>query len=198
MMVVIVGLGNPGEKFEDTRHNVGYEVVERLRERWGFSDWQTKKKLAAEISQGEIAGTKVVLAKPLTFMNNSGQAVKKLLKTYNLKPNNLIIVHDDIDLPLSKIRISQARGAAGHKGVASIIQALGTDDLVRFRIGIKPENNEQGTMNEKENKELCDFVLERFKREERQLIKESLKKVVEAMETALEQGLEKAMTLFNR
>ena len=167
-MILIVGLGNPGKKYEKTRHNIGSRIIDEL-ESLNFKN--------------------VILAKPQIFMNESGKAVKTLIKTYHLTPNNLIIIHDDIDIPLGKIRIVKNRGAAGHKGVESIVNNLGTKNFVRFRIGIcpkigKPKNPER-------------FVLQKFNKGEEKLIKEVIKKTVEAVETIIKDGLQKAMNTYN-
>jgi PTH1 family peptidyl-tRNA hydrolase len=167
-MLLIVGLGNPGRKYENTRHNIGSRVVTELK----------------------VLNLKnVISVKPTTFMNESGMAVKNLLRTYHLKPNNLIVVHDDIDLPIEKIRIVKNRGAAGHKGVESIIKELKIKDFIRFRIGIqsktgKPKNPEK-------------FVLEKFNKKEEKIVKEIIKKTVEAIEFFLKEGLEKSMSIYN-
>ena len=173
-MILIVGLGNPGKKYQNTRHNIGSRTIDEL-ESLNLKD--------------------VVLAKPRTFMNNSGQAVKSLIQTYftnntmALLSKYFWIAHDDIDLPLGKIKISKGRGSAGHKGIESIIKELGTKNFVRFRIGIcpktgKPKNPER-------------FVLQNFNKEEEKIVKEAIKKTAEAIEFCLKEGLEKAMTKFN-
>jgi len=210
-MILIVGLGNPGKKFEKTRHNVGFLAIENLKLEskkisssppsprcvWGsvtenFSDWKYKKKFQAEISQGRINNKELILIKPQTFMNESGKAVKLLTKIYHLSPKTLFVIHDDIDLSLGKIRISVGRGAAGHRGVQSIIDELGTKNFVRFRLGVEPK-----TYNLKPNT-LCDFVLQKFNKEEEKILKEVIKKTVEAIECYLELGPEKAMQKFNK
>ena len=173
-MILIVGLGNPGKKYQNTRHNIGSRTIDEL-ESLNLKD--------------------VVLAKPRTFMNNSGQAVKSLIQTYFTNNTMVLlskyfwVVHDDIDLPLGKIKISKGRGSAGHKGIESIIKELGTKNFVRFRIGIcpktgKPKNPER-------------FVLQNFNKEEEKNVKEVIKKTAEAIEFCLKEGLEKAMTKFN-
>jgi len=168
-MLLIVGLGNPGRKYENTRHNIGSRAVDELK----------------------VLNLKnVISAKPTTFMNESGKAVKNLLRAYHLKPNNLIVVHDDIDLPIEKIRIVKNRGSAGHKGIESVIKELGTKNFIRFRIGIqskigKPKNPER-------------FVLEKFNKKEEKIVEEVIKKTVEAIEFLLKEGLEKAMSKFNK
>ena len=139
-MILVIGLGNPGEKYKKTRHNLGRLVVSTWQFIIGFPDFRLEKKSNALISKGTFEQKRIILTLPETFMNNSGKSVKMLTKSYKLKPNNLIIVHDDIDLPLGTIRISIDRGAAGHKGVESIIKELGTKNFIRVRIGICPQD----------------------------------------------------------
>jgi PTH1 family peptidyl-tRNA hydrolase len=191
-MILVVGLGNPGKKFEKTRHNVGFLVLNEFSKNNNFPKFKLSKKFQAEITEGEIAGQKVILAKPRTFMNLSGKCVKLLTKTYNLKPNNLIAIHDDLDLPLGKIKISFGRGAAGHKGVESIIRELKTKNFVRFRIGIKPKTYNLKPIT------LEKFVLQKFTNEEEKIVKDVIKKTAEAIEFSLKEGLEKAMNKYNR
>jgi len=173
-MILIVGLGNPGKKYQNTRHNIGSRTIDEL-ESLNLKD--------------------VVLAKPRTFMNNSGQAVKSLIQTYFTNNTMVLlskyfwIAHDDIDLPLGKIKISKGRGSAGHKGIESIIKELGTKNFVRFRIGIcpktgKPKNPER-------------FVLQNFNKEEEKIVKEAIKKTAAAIEYFLKEGLEKTMSKYN-
>ncbi len=168
-MILIVGLGNPGKKYKDTRHNIGFRVVDELN---------------------SLALKEVILAKPETFMNLSGKSVKNLLKTYHLKSDNLIVIHDDIDIPLSEIRIVKNRGAAGHKGVESIIKEINSKNFVRFRIGILPKT---GKPKNSEN-----FVLQKFNKEEGKIVKEVIEKTVGAIEMVLREGPEKAMNEYNK
>jgi PTH1 family peptidyl-tRNA hydrolase len=192
-MRIIVGLGNPGKKFEKTRHNLGFLVIENLKLKIkNFSDWKYEKKFKAEISRGKIGKEKIILAKPKTFMNESGKSVKLLVTNYSLPVTKLFVVHDDIDLPLGKIRISIGRGSAGHKGVQSIIDELGTKNFVRFRIGIKPKNNKQRTINN-----VKEFVLLKFNKREEKILKEVVKRTCQAIEVAIKEGGEKAMSRFN-
>jgi len=167
-MVLIVGLGNPGSKYKFTRHNVGFRVIDKLT---------------------SLTLKGVVLAKPKSFMNLSGQAVKNLLKNHKLKPDNLIVVHDDIDIPLSKIRIVKNRGAAGHKGVQSIINELKSKNFIRFRIGIQPKFGKPKSPER--------FVLQKFNKEEEEIVKEVIQETIEAIEFSLKEGVEKAMAKFN-
>jgi len=190
-MILVVGLGNPGKKFEKTRHNVGFRAVDGFQEKNNFSAFKLSKKFLAEISEGALDDEKVILAKPQTFMNDSGRAVKLLTKNYKLKTGSLFIIHDDIDLPLGKIRISVGRSSAGHKGVESIIRELKTKNFVRFRIGIKPEKIEN------REQKIEKFVLEKFSKDEGKILGGAIKEAVEAIEMAIKEGAEKAMTKFN-
>jgi len=138
-MKLIVGLGNPGKEYEKTWHNVGFQALDLLRENEGknFFDFKLVKKYIAELSEGEIAGEKVILLKPQTFMNLSGQSVQAIASFLKIKPDDIWIIHDEFDLPLGQIRISKNSSAGGHKGVQSIIEKIGTKEFIRFRVGIK-------------------------------------------------------------
>jgi PTH1 family peptidyl-tRNA hydrolase len=149
-MIVIVGLGNPGKKYLNTRHNIGFEAIDQLAKENKFPEFKLSKKFNALVSKEK----EVILAKPQAFMNNSGQSVKLLYSFY--KPKELIVIHDDIDLSLGKIRVSKNRGSAGHKGVESIIKELGTKDFTRIRIGIQPEKDVSQNVEK--------FVLQKFKK----------------------------------
>jgi PTH1 family peptidyl-tRNA hydrolase len=195
-MKVILGLGNPGKKFERTRHNVGFRAIEEFKEKNHFLDFKLSKRFLAEISEGFLNEEKIILAKPQTFMNASGQAVKKLASSFKLQVKNLWVIHDDIDLMLGKIRISAGRSSAGHKGVQSIINEIKTKDFVRFRIGIKPENNEQKTENRKQKIEK--FVLQKFTKDEEKILKEVIEKTAKVIEMAVKEGTEKAMSEYNQ
>jgi len=190
-MNLIVGLGNPGKKFKKTRHNIGFLILDRFKRKNKFSNWQRKKELKVQISDKKMGRRKIILAKPRTFMNDSGKAVILLTKTYHLIPNSLIVIHDDLDIPLGKMKISKARGSAGHKGVQSIINELKTKDFVRFRIGIKPKPY---TLNPKA---LDKFVLRKFTKREEKLLKEIKKRACQALKLAIKEGTEKTMTEFN-
>ena len=188
-MKLVVGLGNPGKKFEKTLHNIGFRTIDEIAADFQFPILNFKSIFNAQISKGEIGGEKIILAKPQTFMNNSGQSISKLSKNYKLKTTNLFIIHDDIDLPLGKIRVVKNRGSAGHKGVQSMIKELKTKNFVRFRIGIQPKTGKP------KNPEK--FVLQNFSKEE-EILKDVIKKTIEAVEFTIKEGLEKAMTKFNK
>jgi len=169
-MIIIVGLGNPGEKYKNTRHNVGFQVINEFARENDFPEFKLSKRYNSLISEKE----NIVLVKPQTFMNESGKAVKALLK--NTMKTVLVVIHDDIDLPLGKIRISKNRGAAGHKGVESIIKEIGTKDFTRFRIGISPKTEKP--------KNVEKYVLQKFDKEEKiieQVIKETTTEIKKSL-----------------
>ena len=187
-MILIVGLGNPGEKYENTRHNVGFMAVDLLLKKLTSvkdSNWEESKKFNSHIAK---AGKEIILAKPLSFMNASGVAVIKLMRFYKVPKLGLFVVHDDIDLPLEKIKISAGHGSAGHKGVESIIDSIGSNNFVRIRIGI---GGEKKISAEK-------YVLSEFEEIEAPKLRKAVKKAVEAMELILEKGVEKAANRYNQ
>lgn len=184
-MTIIVGLGNPGEKFSLTRHNVGFMAVDEFARKNDFPEFKLQKKFSSLISEKDG----VLLAKPQTFMNDSGKAVRAMTKPYTLNPKPLlVIIHDDIDLPVGKIKIAKEKGSAGHKGVESIIKSVGNDGLVRFRIGIGPDADTKA-----EN-----IVLKNFSDEEQKTINEVIKKVTDALDLFIKEGLDRAMNELNR
>ena len=183
-MTIIIGLGNPGEQCKNTRHNVGFMAVDEFAKENDFPEFVLQKKSNAMISEKD----KILLAKPQTFMNESGKAVRNLTKTYKLKPTNLIIIHDDVDLPVGKIKIVVERGSAGHKGVESIIKSIGNKGLARIRIGTGG----------KKNVDAMKIVLKNFSPDEQKVINEVLKKVSQAIKLFIAEGLEKTMNEFNK
>lgn len=189
-MKLIVGLGNPGKKFAKTKHNLGFLVLNELRKKWKFEKFNYEKKFLAKISEGKFNGQEIILAKPQTFMNNSGKSVKSLISNFKIQNSHLWIVHDDLDIPLGKIKISFGRGAGGHKGVQSIIYELKTGNFLRFRIGILPKN--------KNLKKIKNFVLKKFTKHEEKIVKEMIQKTVKAIEISLKEGIEKSMQEFNK
>ncbi len=224
-MILIIGLGNPGKKFQKTRHNLGFRVIDEFfiknRDVHNFSDFKFEKKFQALIAEGKFNNKKIILAKPQTFMNLSGKGAKLLIAFYKLPIDNLWIIHDDIDIPLGKIRIVKGREAAGHRGIESIIRELKTKDFVRFRIGIlpktgKPKNIEKFVLQKpseaKRTKrkpllssryaspsEAGDEMKSQrpFNKEEEKIVEELVKKTVEAVEITFKKGLGTAMNEFN-
>ncbi len=184
---LVVGLGNPGEKYEHTAHNLGFLVVDRLGERNGI---QVKRKDSrALIGQGKIAGKTVMLAKPQTFMNVSGESVKGLLVKHGIPAGDLMVVYDELDLPWQSLRIRPNGSAAGHRGMDSIIRAVGTKDFPRVRLGI------HGGRREKDGAQI---VLAKLKRAQREELDELLDYAAQAVESIIAEGVEKSMAKFNR
>lgn len=165
-MKLIVGLGNPGEKYARSRHNAGFTFLDYLKEELGFEEFHKEEKFEAALSTGSFEAEKVVLAKPLTFMNESGRTVASLLQFYKLTPADVLIVHDELDVELGKFKVASDSRSAGHNGVQNIIDVLGTQTFARLRIGIsRPMPAENGTC-----LSAHDYVLQNFSEEERKLI----------------------------
>lgn len=181
-MKLIVGLGNPGKQYEQTRHNTGFLVIEKLADSFEENaTWKKRADLKAVVADAKINRHKILLAKPTTFMNNSGEAVQALLHFYKLSPADLIVIHDDTDVPLGEYRIQTNRGAAGHNGVASIIEHLGTKNFSRVRIGLAPSPAGRGTEGEGASPVISDtaaFVLGKFTKEEQKILHEVIENVV--------------------
>ncbi len=195
-MKLIVGLGNPGDNYEDTRHNIGFMVIEKLAHELGTkSAWsEDKKKKIATARIGEV-----LLVKPLTYMNASGAAVKSLVDFYKLTAADVWVIHDDLDLPLGKIRIREKGASAGHNGVDSIITHLKTDTFLRFRLGIGRGKNDTKIHTDQHirHQSVIDFVLSRFTQSEAGDMRKLIKHTVEAVRIALDEGVEKAMNQYN-
>jgi len=167
-MKLIVGLGNPGKKYQNTRHNIGFAALDFIFDKWlkaeGFSDFSENKKFQAEIADGIISSEKIILAKPHTFMNLSGESVSAISSFYKIAPENIIVLHDEIDLKLGDFKIQSGRSSAGHRGVDSIIEKIGTKEFWRVRIGVGKESKElQG--------DTADFVLNKFNADEKKILK---------------------------
>ncbi|MBI2048823.1 MAG: aminoacyl-tRNA hydrolase [Parcubacteria group bacterium] len=196
MKHLIVGLGNPGNEYEKTRHNAGRMVLEHFRKEHGLPEWERDAKRDALVSKGEVGGVAVELLLPETFMNNSGLSLKS--STYNLKPSFLIVVHDDLDLPLGSLKIAYNRGSAGHRGVDSIIQVLGTKKFTRIRIGVAPQDA-SGKIKKTEGEDAASkFVLKKFSPAEWEKMEEAIDAANDALFTILKEGREKAMNAFNK
>lgn len=187
-MIIIIGLGNPGEKYKNTRHNVGFNAVDVFAEINNFPEFKLQKKANTLVSEHILGNEAVILVKPQTFMNESGKAVKEITSNTEAKLSDIVVVHDDIDLPVGKIKIVKDRGSAGHKGVESIIQNIGNDGLVRIRIGIGAENKVEAKK----------IVLKNFSKDEQELVDQAIKKTSEALDVFINEGLEKTMNEFNK
>ena len=187
-MFIIVGLGNPGKDYENTRHNVGFDAIDALVDKYNVPESGIQSK--AKVGKGVMDGQKVLLAKPLTFMNLSGEAVRGLVDYYKVDPESeLLIIYDDISLEPGNIRIRKKGSAGGHNGIKSIISHLGTQNFQRIKIGVgeKPKNWD-----------LADYVLSRFPKEDRALVDESLKNVVHATSLIVQGETDEAMNLYNK
>lgn len=183
---LVVGLGNPGEQYRETRHNIGFRVVDRLAARLGVVSWQ--RRFDGEFARFDSARGTLMLLKPLTFMNLSGHSVRAAVHWYKLPLERLLVVHDDLDLPLGALRLRRGGSAAGHHGVESIIAALGSRDFVRLRIGIgRPPDRRQGAA----------YVLSPFHPEERPIVERVVELATEAILYWQSAGLDKAMNRFN-
>ena len=186
--MLIVGLGNPGEDYEWSRHNLGFMLIDKLASDAGIV--VSRRECSSLVGRGEIEGLKTNLAKPQTFMNLSGQAVSCLLAKVNSESplSQLIVISDDLALPLGKIRIRERGSAGGHNGLKSIIAAVGTNEFVRLRIGIQPEHPISDSKR---------FVLDRFSKSERATVIETIDQSAEAIRTIIRDGALKAMAQFN-
>lgn len=196
-MKLIVGLGNPGSEYQDTRHNIGFMVVDKLAKELTTpaAVWDTKKDLKSMIAR---AGD-IILAKPTTYMNNSGLAVKAIMSFYKLEPGDIWVIHDDIDLPLGKIRIREGGSSAGHNGIESIMKMVGTDKFLRFRLGIGrgKEEVKKHTDQNLRHRSVISFVLSRFRTNEAGDMRKLIKYSMQAVQIALTEGTDKAMNRYN-
>ena len=183
---IIVGLGNPGPKYAQSRHNVGFWCIDALVKTHGIT--LSRRRQKAAVGEGEIDGRRVAMAKPRTFMNSSGEAVRYLLDLYRAKPEGLLVMYDDMDLPVGKLRIRPRGSAGGHRGIQSIISSIGTEEFPRIRVGVgrPPEGMEE-----------IPYVLGRFPPEERRKIEEASREAAEAVVCLLSEGVEEAMNRYN-
>jgi len=183
-MKLIVGLGNPGKAYADSRHNVGFRCVDRFARLNHIP--LTRRQQRSKAGTGVVAETEVVVAKPRTFMNLSGEAVGRLVRRFGVPLEDLLVIHDDMDLPPGKVRIRQRGGSAGHNGVKSIIDSLGSQDFPRIRVGIgRPDGDE------------VSYVLSDFTAEEKQVIEEAVSTAADAIHCILTEGIEAAMNRYN-
>jgi PTH1 family peptidyl-tRNA hydrolase len=193
-MKLIVGLGNPGRGYAHNRHNIGFLCLSHFARTEGIRF--DKKKGNARIGTGKAAGSKVVLAKPQTYMNHSGQSVSLLVNRFDINPDDLLVIHDDLDLTLGKIRISRGSGSGGHKGVNSIIYSLESQDFIRIRVGIGRPMASPTTTSISEDGIIA-YVLSDFTAEEKKIVSQVIPRVSEAIYCLLSEGLAVAMNKYN-
>lgn len=196
-MYTIVGLGNPGHEYAQTRHNAGRMALELARTKFDLPEWEADKKTKALVSAGKVVGEKMTLVMPETFMNKSGESVVKFVKSKKAA-EQLIVVYDDLDLPLGGMKISFNRSSGGHRGLESIIRSLKTEAFVRIRIGICPVTPAGKLKKPHGDDEVADFIIGKFRAAELDKVKKVLAKVPEAIETIMKDGHERAMGEFNQ
>lgn len=185
-MKLIIGLGNPGPEYQNNRHNIGFQTLDQLSDDLKLPKFKIEKKFKAEITKGDD----FILAKPQTFMNNSGFAVKALKTFYKIKPENIIVVHDDIDISIGTIRISRGASSGGNNGVASIIKELGTKDFIRIRVGVANSQRKKIPADK--------FVLQNFNPADKKIIKDTMPQILEALSLLITgEPLNKVQNKFN-
>ena len=186
-MKVIVGLGNPGSKYDKTKHNVGFEVIDSLADSYNIN--VTKLKHKGFVGEGNIKGEKVILLKPQTYMNLSGESLKELITFYKISVKDIIVVYDDISLPVGNLRIRLKGSAGGHNGIKNIIAHLGTDEFTRVKVGIGEKPN---------GWDLADYVLSKFSKDDEPLILKGIERSAEAVAEIIEHGANEAMNKYNQ
>jgi PTH1 family peptidyl-tRNA hydrolase len=192
-MKLIVGLGNPGEKFDNTRHNIGFTVLDHLKHKLDLVDFANEPKFKGDVTKGRD----IVLLKPQTFMNNSGQSVALLANFFKIAPEDVIVIHDELDLLLGKLKIRFGGGAGGHHGVESVVEHLGTPDFTRVRLGI---GNAQAFLGEHKRVsfDANKFVMETFESGEKSSVNSMVKKAIIVLETIIKEGVEKAQNQYHQ
>jgi len=196
MTYIIVGLGNPGEEYNATRHNVGRMVLEYFRKKHKLSEWESDKKKNALVSGGNLVREKLLLIEPETFMNNSGKSIRAVVKSEK-QAEKLIVVYDDIDLPFGMIKVSFNKGAGGHRGIESIVKHIKTRKFIRVRIGISPTTPSGKMRKPQGEQKVLDFIMGSFKPKELEVIKKVSKNAALAIESVVSEGKTIAMNKFN-
>jgi len=184
---LIVGIGNPGPVYALTRHNIGFMVVDQLVREYGLIGCRSR--INAEIAEGNIAGVPVITAKPMAYMNRSGDPVSNIVRTHGIQCEDMVVIHDDIDLAYERLKIKEKGGDGGHNGLRSLIDALGTDDFVRVRMGVGRPEGDIGVV---------DYVLAEFDSNQRTMLGLFLSRAIEAAAAVLCEGAKAAMNRFNR
>lgn len=196
-MFIIAGLGNPDQEYEGTRHNTGRIVLETFRVRHNLPEWESDKKSKSLISKGEVVGEKILLVEPETYMNKSGLALAYFVKTKKAA-EKLIVIYDDLDLPVGSIKVSFNKSSGGHRGLESIISALKTEGFLRIRVGISPVTSGGKLKKPKGEDAVGKHILGAFKKPEQDILKKVSKRAADALEVLIKEGREKAMGEFNK
>ncbi len=196
MHYIVVGLGNPGDEYEDTRHSVGRFALQALAKKFEFSDWKRGKSGKVEESKGKIGKHSVTLLLPGLFMNDNGKVVPPYLSSAKDR-ERLIVLYDELDLPIGRFKVSYDRGAGGHHGLESVIKNVKGTNFIRVRIGISPETAGGKLRKPSGGKPVIDFILGKFSPAQRELLKKEMKKISEAIETIVTEGRVAAMNRFN-
>ncbi|MDE2031278.1 MAG: aminoacyl-tRNA hydrolase [Patescibacteria group bacterium] len=195
-MIIVVGLGNPGEEYKNNRHNTGRIILDYIAKNNDFTEWKDDMKLKSLRSKGELDGEKVELIQPNTFMNNSGQAVVQLIDSPK-KLKNLIVIYDDMDIPIGSSKISFNRSSGGHNGLESIIKKVKSREFVRVRVGVSPKTPSGKIRKPKGEAAVLKFLLGNFEEDELKILKKLSKQIAEIISTLSKEGKDKAMTLYN-
>lgn len=185
-MRLIVGLGNPGLRYAPTRHNIGFKAIDLIAQRYGIA--MSRQKHEAIMGEGMIAGQAVILAKPLTYMNNSGRAVRSILAAHRTTTEELIVIYDDLAIDVGRLRVRKIGSAGGHNGIKSLIDCLRTQEFARIRLGVGPQPERQ---------DAAEFVLDTFATSEWSVVKGVLDKTLEVLELCIADGVETAMNRYN-
>lgn len=180
-MKIIIGLGNPGKEYANTRHNVGFEIMDELQKEFSFPDFEFNKKFNAEISKGNIDAQEIILAKPQTFMNLSGVATRNILDFYKLSASDIVVIHDDIDIAIGTLKVASDSRSAGHNGVQNIIDQLGTQEITRLRIGVGAVTTDEPSCRIGAH----DFVLGKFSEEENKTIQNITENIISEIKRSL-------------
>lgn len=197
MGYIFVGLGNPGVEYEGTRHNTGRVVLEYIQRKTNFSDWEYKKRLNGLISEGKIGKGKVIFLLPETFMNKSGASVNKLITSLK-KAEKLVVIYDDLDLPLGYFKISYDRNSGGHKGIESIKRCIGTKKFIRVRVGISPHvRGPKKVKKPRGEQKVLDFIMGKFRKQETLLLRQVSSRIHKVIEVIVREGKSRAMNEFN-
>jgi peptidyl-tRNA hydrolase, PTH1 family len=185
---LVAGLGNPGPRYVESRHNIGFRVVDALAQRWGAAVTRYERHFEALAGEAATGGQRVLLLKPATFMNLSGRSVAAAWRFYKMAPDEVLVVHDDLDLPVGQLRLRGNGSAGGHKGMEDVLRHLGTTDVPRLRIGIGKVQRDA----------TVEYVLSRFEPDERVVVEEAVCEAADAVECWVQRGLDTAMNQFNR